>query len=173
MTDATPDVFRKLQIKPPARVLLLGAPDGFAARLGAPPDGVELIIADAGSVALGAGFDAVLCPVRTAADIADRAPAVLAAARPDGLVWFAYPKRGKGTATDTTGTAAGRRSSPPAGTASARSPSMMPGRPFVSDPKPPSAASRTRSSPPAPARSALHNRSVTGLHPRRSSRFPR
>lgn len=93
-----PDVFRKLQLKPPARVLLLGAPAGFAGLLGPLPPGIDLV-AVADDTVPGAPFDAVLCPVAAAADVAARAVIAVAALRPGGLLWFAYPKKGKGVAT--------------------------------------------------------------------------
>ncbi len=92
-----PDLLRKLQIKPPARLALVAAPDGYADRLGR-PEGLEVVVL--GAPPTGEAFDAVHLFVHTAADIAAFAPAAAAAVRPGGLFWVSYPKRGQGIETD-------------------------------------------------------------------------
>ena len=96
MSDA-PDLLKNLQIKVPTRLVLIGAPPGYADRL-APADGLTNVAMDAPPV--GETFDAVHRFVRTAADIAALALSAAAAVRPGGLLWVSYPKRGKGVETD-------------------------------------------------------------------------
>jgi hypothetical protein len=103
---------KKLGIAAGRRVLLVGAPAGFA--LGPLPDGVELAAVPAGGPAAepaagrGAGhpagepYDVVLafCPDLATleacfADLAGRIPAA-------GALWICWPKRASGVATDLT-----------------------------------------------------------------------
>ena len=86
---------RKLGVKPGQRVCVLGAPEGYAERLGA-PDGVALG-ADAGEV-----FDVVhlFVPDRAALQRAWRG--AVAAVRPGGRLWVSYPKRSSKVPTDLT-----------------------------------------------------------------------
>jgi hypothetical protein len=83
---------RKLGIVPGSRVLLDGAPAGFALDL--PPD-----------VALarrpGPGpYDVVLCFCPDAARLARRWPVLHPLTTPAGALWIAWPKRSAGIATD-------------------------------------------------------------------------
>ncbi|MBM3147539.1 MAG: hypothetical protein FJ000_06550 [Actinobacteria bacterium] len=74
----------KLQIKPGQRLLVLHRPDGVVVDVPAAAD------AAAGDTVGEA--DAVLAFVTMSARVAERADAVLAAAKRDGLAWIAYPK---------------------------------------------------------------------------------
>ena len=78
----------KLGIKPEARVLFVGAPDGFARTLGALPANV--------SVATRAGkkaFDVIVAFFVAERDLARRLPELAARMQPDGGLWIAWPKR--------------------------------------------------------------------------------
>ncbi len=85
---------KKLGIKPGSVVALLDAPDGFAATLGALPDGVELRWANRGRRDLTIWFV-------TARSQLERKMERVAAAATSGL-WIAWPKQASGIATDIT-----------------------------------------------------------------------
>lgn len=83
---------RKLGIAPGSRVLLDGAPAGFALEL---PDGATL------ARRAGAGaYDVVLCFCPDRARLARRWPALHPLTTPAGALWIAWPKRASGLATD-------------------------------------------------------------------------
>jgi hypothetical protein len=85
---------RKLGIKPGHRVLLLGAPDGFA--LGELPEGSRI-------VRRAQGESDVIVSFHTArADLARRMPRLRALMRQDAGLWIAWPKRASGMPTDLT-----------------------------------------------------------------------
>ncbi len=78
---------KKLGIRPGHRVAFIHAPDGFAATLGALPEGVEIFTDDAGALDLAVFFTT-------------RADALPAAFRrlgprvhPAGTLWIAWPKK--------------------------------------------------------------------------------
>lgn len=85
----------KLGIKPEHRVVLLGAPAGYPAGLGALPARVTL------SQRLGAADVAILF-TRASADLAKRFVPVAERLRPGGMFWVAWPKRASGERTDLT-----------------------------------------------------------------------
>jgi len=87
---------RKLGIREGGRLLLAGAPDGFAAVLGELPPGVELVAADAADV------DVAVLFVLELAALEARFAALAAALQPAGGLWVAWPKRSSGVATDLT-----------------------------------------------------------------------
>jgi hypothetical protein len=90
---------RKLGIREGHRVALLSAPAGFAAVLGALPEGVVLRASGSGAYDVGVLF------VRTAAELAARfAPARgrLDDSSIGGGLWVAWPKRASGVPTDLT-----------------------------------------------------------------------
>ncbi|WP_437521051.1 YdeI/OmpD-associated family protein [Sorangium sp. So ce726] len=87
---------RKLQIKPDHRLLLLGAPDGFAAALDPLPARVTVATAARGQ------FDVVHLFVRRAKDLERDAPKAIGAVRDGGVLWISYPKRSSGVETDLT-----------------------------------------------------------------------
>jgi hypothetical protein len=87
---------KKLQLKPGLRVLFLNAPAGYIASLGSLPNGVALAADPAGTL------DFVQLFVRDGAELAERAPAALAAIKPDGVLWVAYPKQSAKVKTDLT-----------------------------------------------------------------------
>lgn len=83
----------KLQMKPESRVLVLDAPSGYLERLDA--------VAETEPREDGA-YDVVQVFVKDRLDVERRAAAALRALRPGGALWFAYPKRSSGVATDLT-----------------------------------------------------------------------
>jgi hypothetical protein len=85
---------RKLGIKPGHRVLLLGAPEGFA--LDELPDGVRV-----GRSAQGSADVIVSFHDRRAA-LARRMPALRSLMEPAAGLWIAWPKRAAGVPTDLT-----------------------------------------------------------------------
>jgi hypothetical protein len=81
------DLARKLQIRPGRRVRLLHAPDRHRPLLG--------------DVAESAGdADVVLLYSRMSDQLERDAPAAVAAAGEDGILWVCYPKRSAGTPSD-------------------------------------------------------------------------
>jgi len=81
---------RKLGISPGARVAALGAPPGFAERL----DGAPL------QARLRGSFDIIVLFAPSAATLAKRLDAAVAALAPHGGLWITWPKRSSGVATD-------------------------------------------------------------------------
>jgi hypothetical protein len=85
---------KKLGIREGSRVLLVGAPSGFA--LEALPAGVELLRAAR------KGLDVVLLFATSLRDLERRFPRLAGAIEPDGRLWVAWPKKASGIATDLT-----------------------------------------------------------------------
>jgi hypothetical protein len=85
---------KKLQIKPGYRVRLVNAPTGMAELLEPLPDGAETVQPDEILA------DVLLTFVRDAGELAARAPQMLPALKPDGLLWICYPKGGRKAGTD-------------------------------------------------------------------------
>jgi hypothetical protein len=75
------------------RVLLDGAPDGFALDV---PDGVVLHRRPAAA----AGYDVVVCFCRDSERLARRWPVLHPLTTPAGSLWVAWPKRSSGVPTD-------------------------------------------------------------------------
>jgi hypothetical protein len=92
----TNPLLKKLLIKPGYRLLLLNAPEGYAAHLGALPDGVSL------STTADGQYDWVQLFVYSVADLHSRALPALQAVKPGGLMWFSYPKKTGSFKTDIT-----------------------------------------------------------------------
>lgn len=89
-------VSRKLGIKPGVSLLILDAPDGYRTRLDPLPEGVQIATApQPGSL-----YDLVQVFVRSRADVDRHAAAVLAAVKPGGRLWFAFPKKSAKVQTD-------------------------------------------------------------------------
>jgi hypothetical protein len=89
-------LIKKLQLKPGLRALFLNAPEGYVASLGPLPQGVELVDGPPGKL------DLVQLFVRDSVELATYAPAALAAIKPDGVLWIAYPKQSAKVKTDLT-----------------------------------------------------------------------
>jgi hypothetical protein len=81
---------RRLGIEAGHRILILNPPDGYYRRLGALPPGALV------NVGAQAGFDVVQVFVRSRAELAEQLATALAALRPGGRLWFAYPVAGPG-----------------------------------------------------------------------------
>lgn len=73
---------KKLQIKPSHSVLLLDAPDGYAASLDPLPEGASVATAARGS------FDVVHLFARQARDLAKKGPKAIAAVKAGGVLWI-------------------------------------------------------------------------------------
>ena len=85
---------KKLLIKPGYRVLVINAPAGYLTALNPLPEGVTM------SETLNGDFDLVQVFVRSIADANACAPKALTALKPNGLLWFAYPKKSSKIKTD-------------------------------------------------------------------------
>jgi DUF3052 family protein len=85
-------LYKKLGIKPGARLALLRAPAGWA--VPDLPDGVEVGAPD--------GADVVVAFHRSAAELADGIAALGQAVFPAGAVWIAWPRRAGGHDSDIT-----------------------------------------------------------------------
>ena len=85
---------RKLGIKPGHRVLLLGAPDGFA--LGELPEGVKVGMRASGVA------DVIVAFHLRRAELARRMPALRERMDPAAGLWIAWPKRASKVETDLT-----------------------------------------------------------------------
>jgi hypothetical protein len=85
---------RKLGIAAGAVVAFLDAPEGFSARLGALPDGVEVRRQARGAL------DVIVLFVTERSRLAARFGAAERALVPDGGLWVAWPKQRSGTPTD-------------------------------------------------------------------------
>lgn len=82
---------KKLEIKTGQRVLVLGAPEGYA----------EVLGVDAETKANGT-FDVVQLFVRSSGELDRTAPRALRALKSGGVLWASYPKRSAKVATDIT-----------------------------------------------------------------------
>jgi hypothetical protein len=85
---------RKLGIREGSRLLLVGAPAGFAELLGDLPPAVESVAPGANDV------DVAVLFAGEAASVRERFAALAAALQPAGGLWIAWPKRSSGVATD-------------------------------------------------------------------------
>ena len=91
--SATP-LPRKLGIRDGSRLLLVGAPDGFASVLGELPPGVQQVDPDASDIDVAVLFAGDLASLRAQFSL------VAARLQPAGGLWVAWPKRSSGIATD-------------------------------------------------------------------------
>ena len=90
-------LWRKLGIREGARVVLIGAPEGFRPSLGriAPePPGVRFMRRATKDV------DVAVVFATRRLELEDRFPSLAAALRADGGLWVAWPKKASGVATD-------------------------------------------------------------------------
>jgi hypothetical protein len=87
---------KKLGIREGDTVAFRGAPEGFAATLGALPDAVRVKRRAAPPV------DVVVAFFTDRAELARGLEALAAAIHPDGALWVAWPKRASGVETDLT-----------------------------------------------------------------------
>lgn len=86
---------KKLLIKTGQRVLLWRAPQLVADALDLPA-GVELTTSNSAK----GPFDVALIFVSSAKGLSDHAPRAIAVLKPDGVLWFAYPKKTSGVVSD-------------------------------------------------------------------------
>jgi hypothetical protein len=87
---------KKLGVKPGMKVVVLGAPDDFAATLGPLPEGVAV------ATRLGGSKDMVILFTTERAVLEQRLDALRRAIAPDGMVWVAWPKKAAKVPTDMT-----------------------------------------------------------------------
>jgi hypothetical protein len=92
MADSS--LVKKLGLKPGRRALILNAPDGYRALLDPLPEGVDLAATPDGI------FDFVQLFAKNKADLAQYAPAAMAALKPGGMLWIAFPKKTSKIQTD-------------------------------------------------------------------------
>jgi hypothetical protein len=85
---------QKLGIKPGHRLSVQNAPQGYTELLEPLPEGATL------SETLKGQFDFILLYVRSVAEVEQFAPETLKAIKPDGLLWYAYPKKSGAIKTD-------------------------------------------------------------------------
>lgn len=85
---------KKLGVREGSRVLLVGAPDGFA--LSALPAGAEVVRAARRSL------DVVVLFTTRLADLERRFPRLSASITPEGRLWVAWPTKAAGIPTDLT-----------------------------------------------------------------------
>ncbi len=91
------NLVRKLGIKTGHKLLILNAPDGYTTMLGELPDGATLATDPASA---SGAYDFVQVFVRNKADADQYAAQAMAALKPDGILYFAYPKLSSKTKTD-------------------------------------------------------------------------
>lgn len=84
----------KLNVKAPAALLLLSAPEGYRASLEPLPEGITV------SDQPGGRFDAVQCFARHSGDLMALLPQAAAALSAGGMLWISYPKKASGIETD-------------------------------------------------------------------------
>jgi hypothetical protein len=84
----------RVNIQPGRRALILNAPDGYRALLDPLPEGVDLAATPDGI------FDFVQLFAKNKADLAQYAPAAMAALKPGGMLWIAFPKKTSKIQTD-------------------------------------------------------------------------
>jgi hypothetical protein len=89
-------MIQKLKLKPGLRAAVIHAPEGYIASLGVLPEGVTI------SEKLSGKFDWLLVFVKNTAELDKRALQAVRALKPEGVLWFAYPKGTSGIQTDLT-----------------------------------------------------------------------
>lgn len=87
---------KKLKLKPGQRVAIVGALDGYLGELQPLPDGVDL------SETLTGTFDWIQIFVRTKAELDGAIPKLVAALKPESLLWVSFPKGTSKIQTDLT-----------------------------------------------------------------------
>jgi hypothetical protein len=92
MADSS--LVKKLGLKPGRRALILNAPDDYRALLDPLPEGVDVTTTPDST------FDFVQLFAKNKADLAEYAPAAMAAVKPGGMLWIAFPKKTSKIQTD-------------------------------------------------------------------------
>ena len=86
----------RLRIQAGQRVLIMNPPPGYVERLGALPEGVEVVHESTGE----GEFDFVHLFVKDVAELERLGPVALEAVKYDGVLWMSYPKRSSKVKTD-------------------------------------------------------------------------
>src|SRR5215469_15496669 len=87
---------KKLLLKPGQRVAIIQAPEGLPAALGPLPQGIAVV------ETLDGPFDLALVFLREKAGMDRLVPLAIAALKPGGVLWLAYPKKSGKVTTDIT-----------------------------------------------------------------------
>jgi hypothetical protein len=87
---------KKLKLKPGQRAVLLNAPQGYLDQLGGMPEGVQM------HSKLDGQYDWIQVFVKNKAELGAMLPAVLAALKPESLLWISFPKGTSKIQTDLT-----------------------------------------------------------------------
>jgi hypothetical protein len=87
---------KKLKLKPGQRAAIVNAPNGYLGQLQSLPEGVEL------SETLTGAFDWVQVFVRNKAELDGAVPELVAALKPESLLWISFPKGSSKIQTDLT-----------------------------------------------------------------------
>lgn len=87
-------LLEKLNVKPPAAVLLINAPESYRALLEPLPAGVSV------TEEAGGRFDAVQYFARDSGELMFLLPQAATALAPGGMLWISYPKKTSGIETD-------------------------------------------------------------------------
>lgn len=87
---------KKLKLKAGQRAAIVGAPSGYLSQLQPLPDGVEL------NEILTGTFDWIQIFVRKKAELDAAVPQLVAALKPESLLWVAFPKGSSKIQTDLT-----------------------------------------------------------------------
>jgi hypothetical protein len=87
---------KKLKLKPGQRAAVIHAPDGYLETLSPLPDHVEIVEHLEGK------FDWLQIFVKNQAELERLVPQVIQALKPQGLLWFAFPKGSSKIQTDLT-----------------------------------------------------------------------
>jgi hypothetical protein len=87
---------KKLNIKPGQRIVVFNAPDGYLEQLQPLPEGTQMATA----AAPGEQFDVVQLFVKSVSELDAQATNAVAALKPGGLLWCAYPKKSSAIKTD-------------------------------------------------------------------------
>jgi hypothetical protein len=92
----TSSLLKKLRIKPGQRILFLNAPPDYAEQLGVVPEGVEV------SDRLSGKFDLIQVFAQNTKELQRFGPKAIQALKPEGLIWFSFPKGSSKMQTDLT-----------------------------------------------------------------------
>jgi hypothetical protein len=87
---------KKMKLKPGQRAALINPPEGYLAELSPLPSDVDI------SEELAGEFDWIQLFVQNQAELAELAPAVIQALKPDSLLWISFPKGSSKIQTDLT-----------------------------------------------------------------------
>ena len=93
-----PTICQKLQLKAPYNLLLLNAPAGLKSEF--EQDGSH--VTEAATTTSQNAYDVVQLFVTTKAELDTLAPQAVAALKPNGILWVAYPKKSSGIKSDLT-----------------------------------------------------------------------